>query len=234
MSCMSIPVQRSCWFGSSGHLLCHHGCLRWDCWLAKCGSLRPSSFDFKASRDDLVAFFNTVVHEGKMSVYIEWPYLHSLLFRSKRHGYALRRKTSPNLSKSIFPPNYWHRLKSSTKTKMGNFPKEFWRQQHPVFPGGHPSKYWLGSMLLNFSDRTRTGVFNMIWPLARGARKSQDSFSTKHIPTYICIRDSAHRLGWNVVGLNLDYFYNYPLVSWAFPAVLNPVFWALLCTKYFK
>ena len=40
-------------------------------------------------------------------------------------------------------------------------------QQHPVFPGGHPSKYWLGSMLLNFSDRTRTGVFNMIWPLAK-------------------------------------------------------------------
>ena len=36
-----------------------------------------------------------------------------------------------------------------------------------MFPGGHPSKYWLGSMLLNFSDRTRTGVFNMIWPLAR-------------------------------------------------------------------
>ena len=62
-------------------------------------------------------------------------------FVSKRHGYALRRKTSPNLSKSIFPPNYWHQLKSSTKTKMGNFSKEFWRQQHPVFPGGHQSKY---------------------------------------------------------------------------------------------
>ena len=39
-------------------------------------------------------------------------------------------------------------------------------QQHPVFPGGHPSKYWLSSTLLNFSDRTRTGVFNVIWPLA--------------------------------------------------------------------
>ena len=39
-------------------------------------------------------------------------------------------------------------------------------QQHPVFPGGHPSKYWLGSTLLNFSDRTRTGVFNVIWPLS--------------------------------------------------------------------
>ena len=44
-------------------------------------------------------------------------------------------------------------------------------QQHPVFPGGHPSKYWLGSMLLNFSDRTRTGVLNMIWPLVTDTRK---------------------------------------------------------------
>ena len=45
-------------------------------------------------------------------------------------------------------------------------------QLHPVFPGGHPSKYWLGSMLLNFSDRTRTGVFSMIWPLASEKDKS--------------------------------------------------------------
>lgn len=58
------------------------------------------------SEKAIAAFFNTVVHEGKMSVYIAWPYLHSLLFRSKRHGYTLRRETSPNLSKSIFPPNY--------------------------------------------------------------------------------------------------------------------------------
>ena len=59
------------------------------------------------SEKAIAAFFNTVVHEGKMSVYIERPYLlHSLLFRSKRHGYTLRRETSPNLSKSIFPPNY--------------------------------------------------------------------------------------------------------------------------------
>ena len=44
--------------------------------------------------------------------------------------------------------------------------KDMCCQQHPVFPGGHPSKYWLGSTLLNFSDRTRTGVFSVIWPLA--------------------------------------------------------------------
>ena len=46
-------------------------------------------------------------------------------------------------------------------------------QQHLVFPGGHPSKYWRGSMLLNFGDRTRTGVFSMIWPLTREVRADQ-------------------------------------------------------------
>ena len=103
-------------------------------------------------------------------------YLSSFLWGSNhisrfRHGsFAVRVANilaSGNLSKSIFSPNYWHQLKSSTKTEMGNFAKKFWSKQHPVFPGGHPSKYWLGSMLLNCSDRTRTGVFNMIWPLAR-------------------------------------------------------------------
>jgi hypothetical protein len=39
-------------------------------------------------------------------------------------------------------------------------------QRHPEFPSGLPSKYYLGPMLLNFSDRTRTGVFNMVWPFA--------------------------------------------------------------------
>ena len=35
--------------------------------------------------------------------------------------------------------------------------------QHLLFPGGHPSKYWAGPTLLNFSDRTRTGVFSVVW-----------------------------------------------------------------------
>jgi hypothetical protein len=69
-------------------------------------------------------------------------------------------------------------------------------QQHPVFPGGHPSKYWLGSMLLNFSGRTRTGVFNMIWPLAKVQENVKIWFQQHtYIPTYICIRHFAHRLG---------------------------------------
>ena len=40
-------------------------------------------------------------------------------------------------------------------------------QQHPEFPCGLPCKHYLGPMLLNFGDWTRTGVFNMVWPLAR-------------------------------------------------------------------
>ena len=35
--------------------------------------------------------------------------------------------------------------------------------QHLLFPGGHPSKYWAGPTLLNFSDQTRTGVFSVVW-----------------------------------------------------------------------
>ena len=41
--------------------------------------------------------------------------------------------------------------------KKPECPLKIWKKEkHPVFPGGHPSKYWLGSMLLNFSDLTRT------------------------------------------------------------------------------
>ena len=51
-----------------------------------------------------------------------------------------------------------------TKTKKKEIKLK--SQQHPVFPGGLPSKYYPGPTLLNFSDRTRTGAFNMVWPLA--------------------------------------------------------------------
>ena len=37
-------------------------------------------------------------------------------------------------------------------------------QQHQEFPSGLPSRYYPGQMLLNFSDGTRTGVFNIVWP----------------------------------------------------------------------
>ena len=58
---------------------------------------------------------------------------------------------------SLLPPSGHKLSEVNTKNKQKSL-------QHPVFPGGHPSKYSQGSMLLNFSDQTRTGVFNMIWP----------------------------------------------------------------------
>jgi hypothetical protein len=53
--------------------------------------------------------------------------------------------------------NNQHRLKSKS-------------QQHLVFPGGLPSKYYPGPTLLNFGDLTRTGAFNVVWPLAKTKR----------------------------------------------------------------
>ena len=48
-------------------------------------------------------------------------------------------------------------------------------QQHLVFPGGLPSKYYPGPTLLNFGDLTRTGAFNVVWPLTR-IDSSEDRF----------------------------------------------------------
>ena len=35
--------------------------------------------------------------------------------------------------------------------------------RHQAFPGGPPSKYYPGPTMLNFRDRTRTGVFIVVW-----------------------------------------------------------------------
>jgi hypothetical protein len=43
-------------------------------------------------------------------------------------------------------------------------------QQHLVFPGGLPSKYYPSPTLLNFGDLTRTGAFNVVWPLTMALR----------------------------------------------------------------
>ena len=57
-------------------------------------------------------------------------------------------------------------------------------QQHQEFPSGLPSKYYPGPMLLNFSDRTRTGVFNMVWPLTRNRAKYSLQIHKKTVHRY--------------------------------------------------
>ena len=39
-------------------------------------------------------------------------------------------------------------------------------------------------MLLNFSDRTRTGVFNMVWPYTLDSAVTTYSHSTKNLPNH--------------------------------------------------
>ena len=110
---------------------------------------------------------------------------------------------------------------------MGNFAKKFWSQQHPVFPGGHPSKYWLGSMLLNFSDRTRTGVFNMIWPLARVQENLKIGFEQKtYLLTYTCIMYMRFctQVGLKCCRLELRLFLQLPTGFLSISSSLKPLF----------
>ena len=64
----------------------------------------------------------------------------------------------------IVETEYYQRKNRKQLEKKEEEKKKDKSLQHPVFPGGHPSKYYPGSTLLNFGDRTRTGVFNVIWP----------------------------------------------------------------------
>ena len=52
---------------------------------------------------------------------------------------------------------YFNKKAESQQIWLNNWPKKGETskkrsQQHPVFPGGHPSKYWLDSTLLNFTE----------------------------------------------------------------------------------
>ena len=101
-------------------------------------------------------------------------------------------------------------------------------QQHPVFPGGHPSKYWLGSMLLNYSDRTRTGVFNMIWPLARAQENVNILFQQHtYLLTYMRFCTQVRlKLGW----LELRLFPQLPTGFLSVSSSLKPL---LPCFEHF-
>lgn len=52
-------------------------------------------------------------------------------------------------------------------------PPKILRQQHVVFPSGHPCPR---PTLLGFDDRTRTGILNVVWPLASNNPHKHNSF----------------------------------------------------------
>ena len=55
------------------------------------------------------------------------------------------------------------RSKNSKLFAMINEKYNFMDEQHVEFPDGHPFKYYLHLMMINFSDRTRTGLFIIVW-----------------------------------------------------------------------
>ena len=96
-------------------------------------------------------------------------------------------------------PNWQPRLAIKKKLSTADFKMANERgkksQQHQEFPSGLPSKYYPGPTLLDFSDRTRTGMFNMVWPLAKysikiGTHKQQIS-ETKQLKFLKCVKSDA-------------------------------------------
>ena len=78
-----------------------------------------------------------------------------------------------------------------------------------MFPGGPPSKYYPGPMMLNFSDLTRTGVFIMVWWYTIYTRKSfylccravrRNALKQRRIAYYTAITQLHPPLWLNKVG----------------------------------
>ena len=63
----------------------------------------------------------------------------------------------------------------------------FFCQQHQEFPSGHPSKYYPGPMLLNFSVQMGTGVSNM-------AQAAQLPFARKEIDNNVVQRAALDKI----------------------------------------
>ena len=53
--------------------------------------------------------------------------------------------------------------------------------QHPVFPSGHPSKYWPGPTQLIFRDRTGSGAFYVVWSQAKVTKHTSFLWEQKKI-----------------------------------------------------
>src|SRR5947208_15421293 len=100
---------------------------------------------------------------------------------------------SGNQSKTKFQLNF-----SITKSQL-----------HLVFPGGLPSKYYPGPMLLNFGDQTRTSAFNMVWQLA--VISSQFLVYLFEIGRASC-RESVYAFYFKVISKS-KIFYDYVLNS---------------------
>ena len=81
--------------------------------------------------------------------------------------------------------------------------------------------------------RVRAPAAPMLTHFLKGARKCQPLISTTHIlPTYMCIWDFAHRLGWNFFWLELGLFLQLH-THWALLSVSSSLKPLLCCFEHF-
>ena len=86
---------------------------------------------------------DTAYVEERKKIGVKWRYLMSSKLKSYIVGDFFR--VFSNLKLVYLPANLTKSLR------------------HREFPGGPPSKYYPGPTMLNFRDRTRTGVFIVVW-----------------------------------------------------------------------
>ena len=141
--------------------------------LSSLGSSESATLFYRIKEDPKIVFWNS-----RVSCHISRCF--SISFEKK--WCSILRFWQEKLNCEFFSPR--QNNFSCQKLSVENRKKKLICQQHPVFPGGHPSKYWRGSMLLNFGDRTRTGAFSMIWPLTRKVRADQRFHSLVTVSTF--------------------------------------------------
>ena len=87
--------------------------------------------------------------------------------------------------------------------------------EHRVFPSGLPSKYWLGSRLLNFGDRTRPGAFNLIWSYTLRHRKETDLLIADQLLSSALMPMKVHfQSDWPLIFRDFDQLLQLPFIWW--------------------
>ena len=116
-----------------------------------------SVFGFRYLVGGRVFHFTKKSH-AKIQPILKLPY--TIIVTVGWHARQMRWRAS---HRCFFPTSgsqIYHFLTNSVRMHAGMHAKSL---RHQVFPGGPPSKYYPGPTMLNFRDRTRTGVFIVVW-----------------------------------------------------------------------
>ena len=140
-------------------------CLWWYFFAPSSRPLLSSEAVHSNDMSNLFIHLISIIGDGHAGEAISFYKLHCLsrpislarthIFWPKRQTRLCMKKQATLLYKLLLR-NTERKERAANSSKMGGL-------QHRVFPGGHPSRYWPGPTMLDFGDRTRTGVFMVVW-----------------------------------------------------------------------